>query len=63
MGVHPQFELDCMNTFSRNRRKPFSVILWPQEGENVAKKRINSEHLSNKCTHQVWIGVSEYFFR
>ena len=40
-------------------------ILCPLEGQNlaVAKKQINSEHLPDKCTHQVWIGLHEYFFR
>ena len=43
------------DTFSDDGRKPpFSVILWSQEGRNlanVAKKQINSEHSHNKCTH------------
>ena len=53
------------DTFSIDGRKPpFSVILWSQEGRNlanVAKKHINSEHSRNKCTHQVWSGLREYF--
>ena len=40
------FELDCVNTFSDNGRKPlFSVILWPLEGQtlaDMAQKRINN---------------------
>ena len=49
------------NTFSNNGQKPpFSVILWPPEGRNlanVAKKLINSEHSPNKCTPNLnWIG-------
>ena len=48
-------------TFSDiGQKPPFSVILWPLEGQNlanVAQKRINTEHSSNKCTHQVWIGL------
>ena len=55
------------DTFSDDGRKPpFSVILWSQEGRNlanVAKKQINSEHSHNKCTHQVWSGLREYFSR
>ena len=51
------FELDCMNTFSDDGQKPpFSAILRPLEGQNLAKmapKRINSEHLPSKCTQQV----------
>ena len=54
-----------MNTFSDNGRKPsFSDILWPIEGPNLAnmaKKAINSEHSPNKCKHEVWIGLREYF--
>ena len=50
------FELDCMNTFSDNGLKPpFSVILWPIEGQNlanVAKNHIKSEHSPDKYTHQ-----------
>ena len=67
ISVHIKFELDYLNTFSDNGRKPwFSVILWLLEGQNlvnVAQKRINSEHTPNKCTHQVWFGLHEYFSR
>ena len=67
ISVNAKLELDCMNTFSDNGRKPpFSVILWPLEGKNVANvasQQIISEHSPNKCTHQVWIGLCEYFFR
>ena len=68
LNTHPikvdsKFELDCVNTLSDNGRKqPFSVILWPLEDRNlanVAPKRINFEHLPNKCTHQVYIGLHE----
>ena len=48
ISMHTKFELDCVNTFSDNGRKPqFSVILWPLGGENrtkIAQKRIISEH-------------------
>ena len=54
------------STFSDNGRKPpFSIILWPSESQNlanVAQKQINSEQSPNKCTHQVSIGLREYFF-
>ena len=40
-------------------KSPFRAILWPLDGQNlanVAQKRINSEHSSNKFTHcNVWI--------
>ena len=66
-SVHTKFELDCKNAFSDNGKKtPFPVISWPIEGQNMAKvvkKQINSEHSPSKCTHQVWIGLHEYFFR
>ena len=43
-------------TYSDNGRKPpFSVILCPLGGQtfvSVAQRRINSEHSSNKRTHQ-----------
>ena len=48
------------------RKPPLSVILWPLEGRNLAnvtQKWIYSEHSPNKCTHKVWIGLCEYFFR
>ena len=42
------FELDCVDTFPNNGSKPpFSAILWPLEGQNLAnvvKKQIISEH-------------------
>ena len=57
ISVPTKFELDCVNTFSDNGWKPpFSVILWPLEGQNLAnmaQKRINSEHSPNKGTYQV----------
>ena len=59
--MNTMFEIDLViiiphnGTFSGNGWKPpFSVILWPPEGQNfvnVAQKRIISEHLSNKCVH------------
>ena len=65
ISVHTKFELAHMNTFSDNGRKPpFSVILCPLEGQNmanVAQKWTNSEHSPNKCTPQAWIGLN--FFR
>ena len=67
INVHTKFELDCVNTFWDNVGEPsFSVILWAIESQNlanVAKKQIISEHLPNKCTHQVRIKLHEYFFR
>ena len=58
--------ISCYGTISDNDRKPpFSVFLWQlqgQNGANMVQKRINSEHSSNKCTHQVWIGLREYVF-
>ena len=55
MSVHTRFESDCMNTFSANGRKlPFSVILRPLEGQNLAnmgQKRINIWHSHKKCVH------------
>ena len=72
-SVNNMFEIDWViiilhnGTFSDNGRKPpFSVILWPLEGQNLAnvgQKWINSEHSPNKCTPQIWIGVYKYFFR
>ena len=63
----PSLNLDCMNIFLDNGQKPpYSVILWTLEGQslaNVAQKWINSEHSLNECTHQVWFGLHEYFFR
>ena len=71
-SVNNMFEIDRViviplyGTISDNGQKPqFSVILWPLEGQNlanVAKKQINSEHSPNKCTHQVWIGLCEFYF-
>ena len=75
--IGKSFELDCFvffsnfsdNTwsettiFSHGRKPPFSEIMWPLVGKNVAQKLINYEHSLNKCTHQVWIGLREYFFR
>ena len=53
-SVQTKFELDCMNTFSDDGRKPpISVILWSLEGHNlanVAKKQINCEDSPNKWT-------------
>ena len=67
ISVHTKFELDCMNAFSDNGRKaPFSVILWPLEDQNltnVAQKQMNSEHSPNKCTHEIFTGLREYFLR
>ena len=67
ISVHIKFELDCLNTFSDNGHKPpFSVILWPLEGQNlayVARKQINSEHSPNKCTQQISVWLCEYFIR
>ena len=72
-SVNTVFERDWViiilhdGTFSDiGQKPPFSVIFWPLEGRNlanVAQKRINSEHSSNKCTHQVWIGLHVHFFR
>ena len=34
-----KFELDCINTFSDNGRKPpFPVILWPPEGQKFGQR-------------------------
>ena len=67
ISVHTEFEFDCMKPFSDNGQKPpFSLILWPLEGQNlanVAQQQINSEHTLDKCAHQVWIGLCEYFFK
>ena len=61
ISVNTMFEIDRViiiphnGTFPDNGQKlPFSVILWPLEGQNLAnmaQKRINSEHSPNKCTH------------
>ena len=61
--LNTMFEIDRViiiphnGTFSDDGRKPpFSVILWPLEGQNlanVAQKRIKSEYSPIKCT-QKW---------
>ena len=70
-SVNTMFEIDWViiiphnGTFSDiGQKPPFSVILWLLEGQNLAsmaKKQIVSEHSPNKCYHQVWIGLCEYF--
>ena len=72
-SVNTMFEIDWVSIIPHNgtfsdigQKPPFSFILWPLEGQNlanVAEKRINSEHSHKKCTQQVWIGYCGYFSR
>ena len=59
------FELDCVNTFLDNGRKPpCSVILWPLEGHNLAKVTQKKSILNTHpiSVHQVWNGLFGYVF-
>ena len=70
-SVNIMFEIDWVIIISHNgpfsddgQNSPFVVVLWSLVGQNVAneaQKWINCEHLPNKCTHQVWIGLHENF--
>ena len=70
INVNTTFEIERViiiphnGTFSDYGQKPsFSVILCLLESQNLVQKQTNSEHSTNKCTHQVWIGLCKYFFR
>ena len=50
-NVHTKVELDCVDTFPENGRKPpFSVILWPLEGQNLGNMAKSKSFLN---THPI----------